>query len=214
MRPWRPNPAIANWPTERPNGMRPIVHTASAVTFAGWWLYGIGWQPSLVIAISVLIITCPCALGLAIPAVQVVASGSLFRNQVLLNRSDALERFAKVDTVVFDKTGTLTRPSAGLANPETCDEESLRLAIALAKASSHPLSAALAAMDRRIEPLEEAAEQKGKGLEVFHAGERLQLGSITFCDAHNEAGIVQQAHPSASLIAFRRGGGQACCLCS
>nr|WP_319515716.1 heavy metal translocating P-type ATPase [uncultured Cohaesibacter sp.] len=183
----------------------PIVHTASAVTFAGWWLYGIGWQPSLVIAISVLIITCPCALGLAIPAVQVVASGSLFRNQVLLNRSDALERFAKVDTVVFDKTGTLTRPAVGLVNPDACDAESLRLAIALAKASSHPLSAALAGMNRRVQPLEEAAEQKGKGLEVIHAGERLRLGSIDFCNAHEEAEIIRQAHPTASLIAFRRG---------
>ncbi|WP_319411385.1 heavy metal translocating P-type ATPase [uncultured Cohaesibacter sp.] len=186
----------------------PIVHTASALTFAAWWIYGIGWQPSLVISISVLIITCPCALGLAIPAVQVVASGSLFRNQVLLNRSDALERFARVDMVVFDKTGTLTRPTAGLVNPDACDAETLRLAIALAKASSHPLSAALAAMDRKVLPLDETSEEKGMGLEAYYQGERLRLGSVTFCDAQEEADAVHQAHPLASLIAFKRGEGK------
>ncbi len=183
----------------------PIVHTASALTFIAWWLYGIGWQPSLVIAISVLIITCPCALGLAIPAVQVVASGSLFRNKVLLNRSDALERFAKVDMVVFDKTGTLTRPSAGIANPEICDEESLKLAIALAKASSHPLSAAIATMNRHIRPMENTREEKGQGLLAMHDGEEIRLGSIEFCGAEKQAPAVKEQHPQASFIAFRRG---------
>ena len=184
----------------------PVVHTASAITFIAWWIYGIGWQPALVISISVLIITCPCALGLAIPAVQVVASGSLFRNQVLLNRSDALERLATVDMVVFDKTGTLTRPSAGVANPHDCDPESLNLAIALAKASSHPLSAALAAMDRKIQPVTGAREEKGKGLHAQLNGETIHLGSPAFCNAEEEAAKVRAAHPLASLLAFRRDG--------
>lgn len=184
----------------------PIVHTASALTFVAWWLYGIGWQPSLVIAISVLIITCPCALGLAIPAVQVVASGSLFRNQVLLNRSDALERFSRVDLVVFDKTGTLTRPIAGIANKADCSPDDLKDAIALAKASSHPLSAALAAMDRTIEPASEVTEEKGKGLKAIRDGSEIRLGSPLYCDALTEAERVQEHHPMASLLAFRREG--------
>nr|WP_321445710.1 heavy metal translocating P-type ATPase [uncultured Cohaesibacter sp.] len=184
----------------------PIVHTASALTFVAWWLYGIGWQPALVIAISVLIITCPCALGLAIPAVQVVASGSLFRNQVLLNRSDALERISDIDMVVFDKTGTLTRPTAGIVNSKDCDPESLNLAIALAKASSHPLSAALAGMDRRIAPLDGVSEEKGKGLSARYNGETLRLGSPAFCGAEAQADLVRASHPMASLLAFTREG--------
>ena len=184
----------------------PIVHTASAITFVAWWLYGIGWQPALVISISVLIITCPCALGLAIPAVQVVASGSLFRNQVLLNRSDALERFSKVDLVVFDKTGTLTKPTAGVANLADCDEASLRDAIALAKASSHPLSVALAAMDKTIEPLSDVTEEKGRGLSASKDGKELRLGSIDFCNAETQAEAVRSSHPEASLLAFVKEG--------
>ncbi|PLW74900.1 heavy metal translocating P-type ATPase [Cohaesibacter celericrescens] len=184
----------------------PIVHTASALTFLGWWLYGIGWQPALVISISVLIITCPCALGLAIPAVQVVASGSLFRNQVLLNSSDALERFANVDMVVFDKTGTLTRPRVGIVNRSDCDDESLTLAIALAKASSHPLSAALAAMNRKIKPITNATEEKGKGLFADHQGAEVRLGSPVFCRAEAQAEKVRAAHPTASLLAFAQEG--------
>ena len=184
----------------------PIVHTASAITFFAWWFYGIGWQPSLVISISVLIITCPCALGLAIPAVQVVASGSLFRNQVLLNRSDALERMSEIDLVVFDKTGTLTRPTAGIANREACDPDSLSLAIALAKASSHPLSAALAVMDRQIAPMANVIEEKGKGLRAEQHGRELRLGSPAFCHAEKEAEHVRLAYPMASLLAFARQG--------
>lgn len=185
----------------------PIVHTAAALTFFGWWLWGIGWQPSLVIAISVLIITCPCALGLAIPAVQVVASGSLFRNQVLLNRSDALERLSRVDTIIFDKTGTLTRPMPGIVNAEHCNPEHVVLAIALAKSSSHPLSSALAALERSIQPMPDVLEEKGKGLIAKDKeGKEIRLGSAVFCAAEDLAKEVGQTHPMASLIAFAREG--------
>ena len=88
----------------------PIVHLTALATFLFWLAAGMGWQQALVIAITVLIITCPCALGLAVPAVQVVAAGALFRHGLILNSGEALERLAEVDTVVFDKTGTLTPP--------------------------------------------------------------------------------------------------------
>ncbi len=88
------------------------MHGAAALTFLGWLLAGLDWQPALIIAISVLIITCPCALGLAVPAVQVVASGQLFRCGILLNSGDAIERLSDIDTILFDKTGTLTLTEA------------------------------------------------------------------------------------------------------
>ncbi|MEQ8196349.1 MAG: heavy metal translocating P-type ATPase, partial [Rhodospirillales bacterium] len=87
----------------------PVVHLLALVTFLGWTLIaGLAWQPALMIAVAVLIITCPCALGLAVPVVQVVASGQLLKRGILLKAADGLERLAKIDTVVFDKTGTLT----------------------------------------------------------------------------------------------------------
>src|SRR6476619_6060958 len=94
----------------------PVVHAAALLTMLGWAAYGATWHDAIVTAISVLIITCPCALGLAIPAVQTVASGAMFRTGVLLNSGDAIERLADVDRVVFDKTGTLTLPELDVTN--------------------------------------------------------------------------------------------------
>ena len=75
----------------------PVVHLAALATFLGWLLIGAGWQKALIVAITVLIITCPCALGLAVPAVQVVAAGALFRRGLMLNSGEALERLAEAD---------------------------------------------------------------------------------------------------------------------
>ena len=87
----------------------PVVHSLALLTFLGWTLSGAApWQTALLYAIAVLIITCPCALGLAVPAVQVLASSRLMRRGTLLKSATALERFAQADMVVFDKTGTLT----------------------------------------------------------------------------------------------------------
>ena len=93
----------------------PVVHSLALLTFLAWTLSGAApWQTALLYAIAVLIITCPCALGLAVPAVQVLASGRLMRTGTLLKSATALERFAKADMVVFDKTGTLTEGRLGL----------------------------------------------------------------------------------------------------
>src|SRR6185295_12551941 len=94
----------------------PMVHATAALTLIGWLVAGATAHESVVTAIAVLIITCPCALALAIPAVQVVASGALFRSGVILNAGDAIERLSEIDTVVFDKTGTLTLPEPRVAN--------------------------------------------------------------------------------------------------
>src|SRR5262249_41478597 len=137
----------------------PLVHSTALLTLLGWLLLGAGPHDSIVIAISVLIITCPCALGLAIPAVQVVAVGALFRAGVLLNRGDALERLAGVDTVVFDKTGTLTLPEPEIANIADIDAQALSLAGRLALGSRHPLAVALAKAAGARQPLPAVVEQ-------------------------------------------------------
>src|SRR3954449_781189 len=94
----------------------PVVHATALLTMLGWAAFGATWHDAIVTAISVLIITCPCALGLAIPAVQTVVAGAMFRTGVLLNSGDAIERLPEVDRVVFDKTGTLTLPELDVTN--------------------------------------------------------------------------------------------------
>nr|WP_209007907.1 cation-translocating P-type ATPase [Roseibium litorale] len=184
----------------------PIVHTASAITFAGWMAYGLGWQPSLVIAISVLIITCPCALGLAVPAVQVVASGQLFRSGVLLNSGDAIERLADADVIVFDKTGTLTVAAPDLIESEGVSAELLAMACRLALSSRHPLSRALAERAGSAIPFADVREVTGAGVETVAQGKTLRLGSPVFCGVNEpELAAMSARHAGASLIAVRYG---------
>ncbi|MCV0423837.1 MAG: cation-translocating P-type ATPase [Roseibium sp.] len=184
----------------------PLVHGAAALTFLGWLLAGLSWQPALVISISVLIITCPCALGLAVPAVQVVASGQLFRSGILLNSGDAIERLSDIDTILFDKTGTLT-----LAEPDLCDtidpdDRTIALAGRLALASRHPLSTALVKATGALIPLADVEEVPGAGLETTVEGETLRLGSPLFCGAsQDEIEYALAATPGASLLAIRLG---------
>lgn len=122
----------------------PAVHSLAALAFVGWMVAGAGWHHAMVIAISVLIITCPCAMGLAVPAAQVVASGALLRRGLLVKDGTALERLAEVDVALFDKTGTLT---LGEPNPDisALGDRQRAVALALAQASSHPLSKGLVA---------------------------------------------------------------------
>ncbi|MGL5447767.1 MAG: heavy metal translocating P-type ATPase [Rhabdaerophilum sp.] len=181
----------------------PVVHTTAALTFLGWMLLGLGWQPSLLIAITVLIITCPCALGLAIPAVQVVASGAMFRRSILLHAGDALERLAEVDTVVFDKTGTLTLPEPMIANRADIPDRLITIAGRLALSSRHPLAQAIVAAGRVDNPFRDVREIPGQGLETTDNRVKMRLGSPAFCMAKKEAAIVAQAYPEASLIAMR-----------
>lgn len=182
----------------------PLVHATALATFVGWLLVGQTWQFALITAITVLIITCPCALGLAIPAVQVVASGALFRRSVLLNSGEALERLAEVDTIVFDKTGTLTVPEPALANAAEVAPADLALAGRLALASRHPLAAAVARASGAKEPLS-AFEVPGEGVAADFEERELRLGSVAFCAAEEAAKAVIAHHPDASLIAFRDG---------
>jgi P-type Cu2+ transporter len=182
----------------------PLVHATALLTFAGWMIFGLAWQQALLIAITVLIITCPCALGLAVPAVQVVAAGALFRRSVLLNQGSALERFAEVDTVIFDKTGTLTMPVPQIANADDIGLCDLRLAGRLALSSRHPLSQAIVEASGATMPLE-ATEEPGLGVRAIVDGNALFLGRPAYCGAEAAAATVAARYPEASLMAFRNG---------
>lgn len=157
----------------------PVVHSLALVTFIGW-AWAIGWQVALLNAVSVLIITCPCALGLAVPAVQVVTSGRLMRHGILLKSATALERLAAIDAVAFDKTGTLTLGRLALQH-EGIDEATLRLASSLAAASRHPLSQALHAACPDAPALPAVTEHPGEGLSAIFGGGEARLGSRVFC---------------------------------
>jgi Cu2+-exporting ATPase len=180
----------------------PLVHTAAALTAAAWLMAGASVHDALVTAIAVLIITCPCALALAVPAVQVVASGALFRSGIILNAGDAVERLAQVDTVIFDKTGTLTLPEPRLANADEINPGVLKTAGQLALSSHHPLAAALAREARACTPFANVAEQPGEGVRAIIDGAEARLGSPVFCRL---PGPCASHDPGASVIAFRHG---------
>ncbi|WP_394728728.1 heavy metal translocating P-type ATPase [Altererythrobacter sp. GH1-8] len=157
----------------------PAVHSLAALAFLGWMIAGAGWHQSLVIAIAVLIITCPCAMGLAVPAAQVVASGALIKRGLLVKDGSALERLAEVDVALFDKTGTLT---LGAPRPDISglDEQTRSIALGLAQASRHPLSLGLADALRAagVQPaqVENVSEQGGHGLSGLWRDKLVSLG--------------------------------------
>jgi Cu2+-exporting ATPase len=165
----------------------PAVHILAGGTLLGWLAFSdLPWQGSLMHAIAVLIITCPCALGLAVPAVQIAAVGRLMKRGVLVKSADALERLATVDTLVFDKTGTLTTGRPELQNLKAIPADQLALAAAIAAESRHPLARALcrAAATAEIEAkaLDAAVtEHPGDGLEATLGGTTLRLGRRAWC---------------------------------
>ncbi len=183
----------------------PVVHVTALATFLAWLALGAGWQQALLVAITVLIITCPSALGHAVPAVQAVAAGELFRHGLILHSGEALERLAEADTVVFDKTGTLTQPRPALANAADIAQSDLALAGSLALASKHPLARAIVEAAGAKEPMA-VEEFPGEGVGAVHEGQRLKLGSVAWCGAEAEAGPVAAAWPDASLIVLRTPG--------
>jgi len=163
----------------------PAVHSLALLSFVGWLLAGAGLYHALVIAISVLIITCPCALGLAVPVAQVVAAGALMRRGILVKDGSALERLAEVDRALIDKTGTLTfgRPVPDPACLAALDDAAASIALALASHSRHPLSQALtralAARGVRAGELTAVREIAGRGIEGCAGTLAVSLGRPT-----------------------------------
>ena len=180
----------------------PVVHLAAALTFIGWMLYGASWQDALYTAICVLIITCPCALGLAVPVVQVVANSIAHRRGVLMKDGAALEKLSEIDTVVFDKTGTLTLATPHLVKRAFDLEGSyldgkplqegalLGAAATLARQSLHPLSQALSGAVETAQissqSVHDVQEHPGLGLSGTWQEGDLRLGSAQWCGVEIE----------------------------
>lgn len=164
----------------------PGVHIISALAAIGWFLATMDLRVALNIAAAVLIITCPCALGLAVPAVTTAASARLFRKGMLIKSGTALERLAEVDTIVFDKTGTLTDGAPTPQDLTQFDAQTERVALALSQGSAHPLASALGKglLAQGVNParLSDIVEHPGFGVEGIWNGKTVRLGRAAWVD--------------------------------
>ncbi len=189
----------------------PVVHLLALAAFIAWMAVSGDARLSLNIAVAVLIITCPCALGLAVPAVSAAASGRLFRRGLLVKNATALERLAEVDTVVFDKTGVLTEGVPRLSGVSGHNVSDLALARALGRGSSHPLATALAAIDAEMLPDAERCdaevtnlrEQPGFGVEAEWRGQTVRLGRAGWVGAPPVSGTATYLHVGNRNVPFR-----------
>ena len=184
----------------------PAVHTLAALSFAGWMLAGAGWHESLLIAVAVLIITCPCALGLAVPAAQIVAAGALMKKGILVKDGSALERLSEVNRALFDKTGTLTLGRPEAINLDVLTPEQAAIALALARASRHPLSQSLrrALEARHVRAVEVAAlsEMPGFGVAGFWQGAAVSLGRPDAMAAGSALAVELKAGGQSIVLSF------------
>ena len=170
----------------------PAVFAMSGLTLIGWLIFGASAHDAVMNAVAVLIITCPCAMALVVPAVQVVACGRLYKHGVLVKSGDALERLATIRSVVFDKTGTLTEGRARLANAADIDADTLETAARLARASRHPLSRAVAEAAGDGPVAEDLSETGGGGLSGVVNGRRVRFGSAAFLEVETSCGDAAQ----------------------
>lgn len=171
----------------------PVVHILAAATFLGWVLATGDFRNALNIAIAVLIITCPCALGLAVPAVSTAAISRLYHMGFLVKSGTALERLAGVSHMIFDKTGTLTTPGFSFALAELTEAQKA-VAKGLAQHSAHPLSKALVQYLNAVEPadLSEIAEHCGAGVQGLWHGTFVALGRASWLGEAGQTGLMLQ----------------------
>ena len=159
----------------------PVVHLLAAVSFLGWIIYDGDVRHALNVAIAVLIITCPCALGLAVPAVSTAAISRLYRLGFLVKSGTALERLASVSAMIFDKTGTLTTPGFSF-DVAHLNEDQKAVIKALASQSSHPLSRALVAYlpQTEVAVLTRVTETPGCGVRGTWREQPVALGRASW----------------------------------
>ncbi len=181
----------------------PAVHLLALATFVGWYVWSGEVRHALNIAIAVLIITCPCALGLAVPAVSTAAISRLYRLGFLVKSGTALERLAEVKTIVLDKTGTLTSPDFNFDLSAFAPDD-LCIAKALAQSSAHPLSRALHQHleDQTATELTDIQEVPGSGVSAKCDGVFVALGKAEWL-APSESGLCLKIGDHVQTLPFQ-----------
>lgn len=184
----------------------PAVHVLGLLTFTAWMAAGAPWDQSLTHAIAVLIITCPCALALAVPAVQVAAMSRLFSKGVIVKAPDGLERLAEIDCVVFDKTGTLTTGELRLETSDGVDEVALGRAGSIAGVSKHPFAQALAKAARAegmpTRAVESVEEVPGSGLVTMSMGFEEKVGSAAWAGVEDRNASIWYVAEGKPAVGF------------
>jgi Cu+-exporting ATPase len=182
----------------------PAVLLVAVVTFLAWSVAG-RWDYAVVCAVAVLLIACPCALGLATPMAVVVGTGRGARLGILFRDAEALERLATVDTVVFDKTGTLTAGKPKVLHAAIPDD-ALAAAAAVERASEHPLARAVVGyvegLGLAIPPADGIRGVPGQGVEGTVDGRRVLVGNLVFMQANAVAGAfpAESGEPGMSVV--------------
>lgn len=166
----------------------PVVLAIAALTFLGWWVLSQNFEAAMVAAVSVLVIACPCALGLATPTAIVAGTGAAARAGILVRDVDTLQRASRVDCVVFDKTGTLTEGRPQVVSSQCASgsdlDDMLRLAASVEQASTHPLSFAIVQHAKQRELTLSAPvdfeEHAGDGISASVDGQQIRVGQLAW----------------------------------
>ncbi|MCP5268846.1 MAG: cadmium-translocating P-type ATPase [Zoogloeaceae bacterium] len=176
----------------------PVVCVIALLTFGGWWFFAGDLAEALINAVAVLVIACPCALGLATPTAIMVGTGQGARAGILVRNAEALERAEHIAVLAVDKTGTLTRGAPEVTDVLLTDDraQALRLAAALEQGSEHPLAKAILqhAGAETLPKVTEFSAIPGKGVEALVEGRRLQLGSPLWAAEGSTANLPEIEH--------------------
>ncbi len=177
-----------------------VILTLALLTFAGWWYFGGAFEEALITGISVIVIACPCALGMATPMATLVGIGMAAKHNILFKEAGYLETMAKSDLLALDKTGTITEGRPSVVNQQTFEGYDENLLYALVSTSKHPVSEGirryLEKNGKSFPPvaLDAIKTVQAKGVEAVYEGKKLKGGNAAFMQASGIACSDDTAH--------------------